>query len=354
MEKAALSAPSNLKNMTVGMTDDELEQACEDQNPGIAPWAYWTSELYSLGKCLRFWTKYPKFLPLYVYSDHGVGAETTLFPHDLENPAKVHFTWNPLKEQKYKDFIGKKVIQIINPWISYRRMRGIQRSAKPRGTLVFFTHSTPAVQWVGHDSEEYFVKLKELSEKFQPVVICLHMHDIRAGLHKKLRSFGFPLVTAGNTASVNFVDSFYSIIRNYAYATSNLWGSQVFYCVEMGIPYFFLGERPELMNISDKNLSDGMQKKYWDQDHEKYEKKADELFKSPVDVVTDEQRTIIEFQLGFNSRLSRWQVSWILWREFFRNWRQLNVVFKAILVTFLGKLGLLRMIKRIRIHFKSN
>jgi len=342
-----MSTASNLKDMATGMTDAELEAECEAQVAGAYPWAHWTSEIYSFGKCLRFWTKYPRVLPLFVYSDHGVGLHSHLFQHELESPAKVHFTWHPVKEQRHKDIADKKVIQIIHPWISYRRLQGITRSKRPEGTLAFFMHGTTAVKWEGHDSEEYFEKLRELPGKFQPVVLCLHMSDIKAGLHKKLRQHGFPIVTAGNTLSTNFVDRFYDLVKNYSYATAPAWGSYAAYCVELGVPYFHLGERPVLVNIADPNLPMGVTPQYWDSYHEELAKKAEALFRAPVDRVSDEQRAFVEPMLGFGSRLNRWQVSWILWREFFRNWRQWRAIFKPLLFRFLNELGRIPMISRL-------
>ena len=345
------------QKILVGMTNDELELACEGRDMRAAPWVHWTAEIYSFGKCIRFWTKYPNFLPLFVYSDHGVGLPSHLRVHELENQAKVHFTCNPMKALRNKDHTEKKVIQIIHPWISYRRLTGISRSKASSGTLVFFSHGTPDVKWVGHDTEEYFEKLRELPSKFQPVVLCLHMHDIRAGLHKELRRYGFPIVTAGNTLTTDFVDRFYNLVKDYSYATSQTWGSQVAYCVELGIPYFFFGERPRLINISDKDLPEGEAPRYWDKFHEVYAKRAEELFRMPVDSVTDEQKIFVESILGLDSTLTRRQVAWILWREFFRNWRQWPEILTTLLVKFshriLQLLGMLEVAKGIRQRFKS-
>jgi hypothetical protein len=330
-----MSTAPNLKNEITGMTDAELIFACEAKSTGVSAWAHWTSEIYSHGKCFRFWTKYPRIFPLFVYSDHGVGLHSHLFQHELDSQAKVFLTWHPLKAKRHNNIANKKVIQVIHPWISYRRLRGITRSKSPKGTLVFFTHGTPDVKWEGHDSEEYFGKLRELPDKFQPVVLCLHMHDIKDGLHIKLRRHGFPIVTVGNTSSTDFVDQFYDLVKDYSYATSQTWGSHAAYCVELGIPYYFLGERPELVNIADLNLPAGVAPQYWDNYHEEYAKKAEELFRVPVDVVTDEQSAFVELVLGLGSRLTRWQVSWILWRELFRNWRQWPAIIARLLAALL-------------------
>lgn len=335
------------------MTDAELEQACEEKFAGASQWTHWTSELYSLGRCLRIWTGYPEFFPLFVYSDHGVGLHSHLFPHEIENPARLHLTWNPVKEQRNASADHKRVIQVIHPWISYRQQRGIARVQSPRGTLVFFMHGTDAVQWQGHDSEEYFKQLRELPDALQPVVLCLHMHDIRAGMHKKLRSYGFPIVTAGNTMATDFVDRFYGLIKGFSYATAQTWGSYAAYCVELGVPFFFLGEQPKLVNIADPNLPAGIAPQYWDAYHEELEKEAESLFRERVDTVTPEQRAFVESMLGFGSKLTRGQVARLLWREFFRSWKQWHTIPRSLIVALLYRLGLLSRVREMRQRNKS-
>ncbi|MBU0620446.1 MAG: hypothetical protein KJ795_01230 [Gammaproteobacteria bacterium] len=335
------------------MTDAELEQACEEGFAGASQWAHWTSELYSLGKCLRIWTGYPECFPLFVYSDHGVGLHSHLFPHEIENPARLHLTWNPVKELRNAGADHKRVIQIVHPWISYRRQRGITRTLSPRGTLVFYMHGTDVVQWQGHDSEEYFKQLRELPEELQPVVLCLHMHDIRAGVHKKLRRYGFPIVTAGNTMATDFVDRFYDLIKDFSCATAQTWGSYAAYCVELGVPFFFLGEQPKLMNIADSNLPAGIAPQYWDSYHEELEAEAELLFRVRVDTVTPKQRAFVESLLGFGSKLNRWQVSRLLWREFFRSWRQWHTLPRSVAVALLFRFGLLSKVRGMRNRYKT-
>ena len=329
----------NSKDVTIGMTDAELEAACKVKIIVSRVWVYWASEKYSIGKCLRYWSKYPRVLPLNVFLDHAVGLWSQLFPHELDNQANVHFTWHPLKEQRSKENLSKKkVIRITHPWITYRRLRGITRSSTPRGTLVFYMHNTNSLKWVGRDTEEYFEKLRELPDKFQPVVLCLHMHDINTGVHKELRRQGFPIVTAGNTSTTNFVDCFYDHIKSYSYATSQAFGSAVAYCVELGVPYFFLGETPRVINNGDKNLPHGSVPEYYDEFHEEYGEKAKELFGVPMDTVTDEQRAFIQSLLGLDSEVTRWRVSWILWRELFCNWHAWRVVVGNVFVRPLRRL----------------
>jgi len=304
-----------------GMTDAELESACEQSVPGLSPWAHWTSELYSLGKCLRIYACYPRFLPLYVYSDHGAGLHSWFYPHELANQSRVFLTFHPLKAKRSRALVGKQVIQVPHPWIHYRRSRGIKRLDPAKGTLVFVTHHAPGFQWENHTTEEYFASLRSLPERFHPVVLCLHMHDIRAGLHKRLRVHGFPMVTAGNTSSVMFVDHFYEIVQGYAFATSPGWGSQVAYCVELGLPYFFIGVRPRLVNVSHKEVPLG-EVGFQDEFHREFEERAEALFSGVVREVSQAQREFVETVLGLTSNVSRARLSWILWREFFLHIKQ--------------------------------
>lgn len=336
-----------LESSITGMTDTELETACRVDSKGASIWHNWTSEIYSFGKCFRYMASYPDIFPLFVGADHGVGLEANLYVNELDSNVKTYFTWHPIKERRYKSIKKPQVIQIPHPWIFYRKALTITRSDKLKGTLVFFTHQTLGVKWEGHDTEEYFAQLRKLPDKFQPVVLCLHMHDVNTGLHKELRSHGFPIVTAGNTSSINFVDRFYNLIKDYSYATSQVWGSQVAYCVELGIPYFFLGEKPELINICDKNFPIGLVPEYRDDYHRDYLIQAHMLFNEPVDNVTDEQCEFIESLLGIDSRITSRQVSLILWREFFRHWRQWPVMFRPFVSWLLRKLGLYGVLQKL-------
>ena len=77
-----------------GYTDSELESLTNPQevNTGKAPWVYWTSELYSFGRLYREWAYYPKRLPLFIYSDHGVHKQSAFYPHEENNNAICNFS----------------------------------------------------------------------------------------------------------------------------------------------------------------------------------------------------------------------------------------------------------------------
>jgi hypothetical protein len=313
-----------------GYSDSELESLVETSpfNKGLSPWAYWTSELYSFGRLYREWGYFPRLLPLYVYSDHGIHRIAQLDAHEVNNDAKVHFTFNP------KRFVGtsgktkKEIICVPHPWVTYRRRKNIVPSKDAKGTLVFFSHSNEGVTIIGHDTDEYFEKLRNLPDKYHPIVLCMHMHDVQKGHHKGIRKHNFPIVTAGNTSSVKFVDNFYSIVRNFKYTSGSSSGSQLCYCVEMGIPYFFLGDIPLVRNDSCPENSFEIQKMSGVQ-REIFEIERN-LFSQPVDQVSLQQKIFIEWMLGLTSNVTRIEASLILWREFFRNWSKWHLSFKLV------------------------
>lgn len=315
-----------------GMSDRELEAACIRDPSEIRHYFNWTSELYSFGKCLRLIARYPKILPLFIYSDHGAGLHSHFYPHELNNECNVHFTWHPSKANRYARLGSKRIVRITHPWVTYRKLRGIRRVDRPSGTLVFFTHHVPGIEWQGRDQDEYFEQLRALPEQFHPIVLCLHMHDINAGHHLALRRHGFPMVTAGNTSSADFVDKFYGLVSQFAYATSQDWGSQVAYCVEMGVPYFFLGPLPRLINISHKEMRVGPVDDYQDDDHKKYLSQARALFRYPDTELTPEKQRFVEAILGMDSGVAREAISQLVWREFFRNWAKWYFIPYALLV----------------------
>jgi hypothetical protein len=147
------------------------------------------------------------------------------------------------------------------------------------------------------------------------------MHDVRAGVHKRLRNQGFPIVTLGNASSTKFVDRFYELVNGCSYATSVEWGSQVAYCAEFGVPYFFMGKPPVLVNVSSPEMDTG-EIDTRGADYELYDR-ADALFGEPVEVVTPEQREFVKSLLGMDSTLTPRQLSGILWRELVFHWRKL-------------------------------
>lgn len=304
----------------VGMTEKELTDLCVDKNlnKGNAEWKYWTSEIYSFGKYLRLYGFYPSWLPLYVYMEHGVAINKVeeIPPHELNNDAYCHFYMDARKIPYFKEKSTKPCYPLKSLSVYCRKRNNYKQSPEAKGSLFFFSHSTPDIE-NEMNLKELFQELKTLPEQMQPVCVCLHMHDINKGVHKQFIGNGFPVYTAGNTLDNRFADRFYSLIKNFKYTFSNEIGSYTFYSVEMGIPFFFYGSEPVYYNVSDENIPSG---RYTINQQDFYREMVRLFSYSGFNVeLTEEQVQFTKMKLGLETGLSRLQMSKILWKAYFSN-----------------------------------
>lgn len=234
-------------DLSAGFSDDELEflssEACgrRELHPITqAPWLFFSSEVYGIGRAIRYVTRWPDFLPICFASDHGVSFAEELFDHEFNNFSKAHLTWSSWRSKEPLKS-GKTLVRTVHPWVLFRRKAGIALDAEARGTVLFVDHSWEAFEVSRHPWEDLFSAYGGLDKDLRPRALCLHPTDIRKGLHKELRSSGLPIVTAGNSQSPLFVDRFYDIVRNFHFATSSHVGSHLFYCEELGLRCFLFG-----------------------------------------------------------------------------------------------------------------
>ncbi|WNC22418.1 hypothetical protein RHG98_00695 [Thermosynechococcus sp. PP22] len=240
-----------------GFDDAYLEYICSEKvdtriksNFARLPALFWPTELYSFGRCYRLWLKWPDILPIPVYGDHGVALSGELQEHEINNKAAYHLSWYKQRVISIERYQIKKVVHITHPWVMYRKIAGYNLKEKAKGTLIFYPHSIDRVEIIDYDWDEYFHNLESLEDRYKPFVICMHMHDVKKGYHKKLRKYNIPIVSAGETLSPLFVDRFYDLVSNFLYATSPTGGSELFYCEEIGVKYFILGKEPVYYNFS--------------------------------------------------------------------------------------------------------
>lgn len=224
---------------------------------------FWTSELYSFGKCFREQLNWPNWLPLPFYSDHGVCLLSSFQSHEKNNKSLYHLTWAYPRYKCLSKYNNKNVIRTIYPWITYRRNKKYSIKDDAKGTIIFYAHSNNGIDIQEFNDDEYIKTLKSLPEKYHPLVICLHQHDINKGIHLKLRKYNIPIITMGYTYSPYFVDRFYEIVSHFKNATSSSGGSELFTTTEFGLNYFIIGQPPTYINRSNKENEIGiMDRKY--------------------------------------------------------------------------------------------
>lgn len=125
---------------------------------------------------------------------------------------------------------------------------------------------------------------------------------------------GFPVYTAGDYQDCRFVERFYNILKNFKYATSNELGSYIYYAVEMGIPFSVFGNKPRYYNVVNKDFPVGE----YDFDNQKEYNKIYKLFEGFHTEITQEQKEYIIENLGLNKGISRLQMAYILYKNYFQ------------------------------------
>lgn len=299
-----------------GYSEDTLFKLCCGDSivKSIAKSYYWTAEVYSFGKHIREYSFYPSIFPLYVYTDHGPGYYSDeVAKHELEHDACCQFYHSSRCVNLFKKVSNKPSYTMLSPFVMYRRKKKINKSKTAKGTLAFPVHTTPGIDDF-FDIELYIQQLKTLPEEFQPVSVCLHMHDIAKDRHKIFMKHGLPVYTAGNAYDYRFAERFYDILKNFKYSTSNIVGSYTYYSIEMGIPFSIYGCKPILINNSDPNLERGEYKLQENQFYQKVFKMFEGLNKE----ITLEQKEFVEKNLGVYDGLSRFEMAKVLYSAYFK------------------------------------
>lgn len=296
-----------------GMSEEKLLELCSSKHDS-KPKLFWTSEVYGFGKYIRKYGYYPSFLPLAIYTDHGVGC----FPqkpwdHELTSLAPVMFYHSSESVQIWKKFSNKPCYVLYSPFVFYRRSHNIIQDKNATGTIVFPDHTIPDVDDIS-DTQAYIDQLKSLPKKFQPMSVCLHFHDIRIGRHKIYLKNNISVYTAGDNFDV-FIERFYSILKKFKYASSNNLCSSLFYSIEMGIPFFIYGNKNKDINKSDPNYPIG---EPIDWHKSKSHQTIEETFSGFDCEITENKKKIVESNLGIYNGVSRKKMAFILYTSLLR------------------------------------
>lgn len=292
--------------------DTDLEKFFEIKDPVKAKNPpYWTAEVYSFGKYIRKYGRYPMSLPLCIGTDHGASGADKIYEHEIHCDAPVQFYHVPETVKMWRKRFTKPCYVLFSPFVFYRRHNNIIISEQAKGTIVFAAHTTPDIDDLSN-VEEYIENIKKLPEQYHPLSICLHYHDVNKGMHKVFLKKGFRVFCAGNPHDYRFVENFYNILRQHKYSTSNLVMSCLFYSVEMGIPHFIYGNPPVLINKSDPNLEIGT----YDLLAVPKIKMVTDLFQGPFDKIIKEQMDLVHNELGVTKGISRNKMSYVLYKSF--------------------------------------
>jgi len=254
---------------------------------------------YSNNKIIRALTGFPQDIPLPCRYEHGHTPISDKPVNDLKTKKRLMLVYNKRRLDIWRKYSKKQAVIIGSPFVQYRRLKNICRVENPAGTVAYPLHSTQKVIGV-FDREDYCRKLEQLAPEFHPIKICVHEHDIHHGFDKIYKKHGFEVVTAGVREEPDFVDKFYEILRQFKYATSNAFGSYLFYAVEMGIPFFIYGPKSSIKHLNKKGVPDST----FDFIDFKYGDYIGNLFNTYPNVkIIEEQRLAVEEEVGIKDAI---------------------------------------------------
>ncbi len=275
------------------------------------------SEMYAYGfnLILKEYARFPAHLPLPCHMEHGWTPLTPPLVSDLATCKELMLVFSKRRKEAWQDESRIPVEVMGAPFVLYRRMRSLVPKSDARGTLAFACHSSVSVE-AKYDVERFCALLKGLPADFQPVSVCLHHADLQEGLGAIFKQHGFEIVSAGNSAGLGFIRNLYELLSQRRYAASNVMGSHVFYAVEMGLPFFLVGEEPVFIN---RGNDPNMPKQDKTSDYH-YGRRAIELFSTgPVKSISEKQRAFVLEEMGVTDCLSNEELNRVLWDAFKRN-----------------------------------
>lgn len=272
---------------------------------------HWSSEIYGFGECFRRAAKYPRILPLFFTSDHGVNISGYLDPEIKTKKIKTrkHLTWS---EENLNTQVAKlKFVGTQHPWLYYLEEKKEQLKKNQVGSIFYPLHRAPGFIFDGLDDSESIRYLLDLPEQYQPVHVSLHMHDLGSEREELFLSAGFKIVTLGETNERKFHEKFFSLISGYRYAFSESWGSQVPFLIMCGVPTQIIPRKITILESSHN-------KKVHSKEFEMELRRAEEIFSEFPTQITSDQIQYANKVLGVKLRKTRLQLSLIAYGQMFK------------------------------------
>lgn len=212
-------------------------------------------------KALLSYLGLPVFIPLKAHLQHGAGMiyrNDVPDPLVLETPYKTIFLCNNYQKEICKKYLPDKDIYVSGSIFPlYRQKKGIVQDENAEGTLFFTAHSTEQVK--AYDNIEKTLKiLSELPDYLKPIKVSIYYTDLLRGLNKAYEENGYETFTNGHRKDTSFIDNFYKTLRSAKFAMGTHLGSQIYYAIEMGIPYFIIGDIPSITNQGNRYYPGGL------------------------------------------------------------------------------------------------
>lgn len=309
------------------MTEDELLFHA-NYSHSFPPNTIHETEKYGIGKMIRKMANYPSSWPIKIHTDHGPNQWDFVTEHMLQSEADLFGFFSERIINDFKKKSNKKALLLQSPYKAYRERNRIEIDNNAIGSIFFLAHST---FWT--DKETNYDELfdffdKKLPSTHHPVSICLHFVDVQKNRHIPFIKKGFPVYTAGNWEHPYFVENFYEIIKKFQFGFSNSVGSNLFYCVDLGIPYTIIDIEPVIVSNSDPNI---ISSKIAHKNHFQYEIQYN-LFSSFENQINPLQQQFVNEELDPKNKIANGILMYHLYFSYFKF--RLNSIFLKLTSLF--------------------
>lgn len=197
----------------------------------------------------------------------------------------------------------KEVIPSCSPVLYGIDMWRSALKQKKRGKSIFFPmHTTQGARLDSRDWFDVVDQLHALPAELKPIDICLFPDDEDALFpFRDYGGFDVYTVADGDVYKKTYIRDLMELMAKYDYAFSDGVGSNLFYSIAMGIPYFVIGDKEPKFhypkgNPFDIDLSDIMHRR---------KEEVREYFTEPRTDITKEQQDIADHYLRKEEKKSR-------------------------------------------------
>ncbi len=269
-----------------------------------------TSEIYGMGFFFRRWGNYPRFLPLFFSSDHGVSIGSLKIEEEgVQDTAPFYITWSKRIAEDPKNKKGSKVVGIKHPWLLMAKKYGWKQSSNAAGSVFFPFHSVPGVISLGISDLENLEFVRNLPSIYQPVRICLHPHDMGSSRQEFYEGAGLKVVTAGGSSDPQFLAKLYGVLREAQYTFSEGYGTQIAYAVQLKIPSQIIDRDVKLTRVDRPTYEINSE----DAEFQGNLPKITRLFGELPTSLSEEQIDSIQDLLGSSFKFSKIKIVIVCW-----------------------------------------
>jgi hypothetical protein len=277
---------------------------------------------YGIGKIIKEYANFPRFLPFPVGIQHGWSKLPIV--HDARYDAPENWYWSEDLATKYRnEFEGLNIRVVGSPFLYLLQNLQYVESSKKKGSIVFPCHSSKFIE-IKCNFDDYADMLESLPEEYKPITICMYYIDLDNGLDDPFRRKGFEIIKNGDSIfDIEFLKNFIKNTHNKKYAFSNQMTSALLFASTMGLKSFFYG--PKFDTDSSKEPSFKDLNIDYTQHHRKWEEICLHYFEFPTCDIQS-QKEFVSIEMGENYFLSSTEMNIILWQAVF-NKHYLNKMF---------------------------